>query len=94
MRAHLCEAVAGSLHEYLARVWSRGYTYRFRDLTKEVYRENSKLAFTDIKHLLVTKWLNVSVSISTIKRARKEMEWVCSLGGNSAIIHQPHVKTT
>ena len=37
---------------------------------------------------------HVSTSISTIKRSYKETEWVCVLSeGNSAVIHQPWVKT-
>ena len=57
-----------------------------RDPIEEAYCENNELTSTDIKRLLVTKWPDISVSISTIKCTCKEMEWVCSVGKSAVIM--------
>ena len=54
--------------------------YHLINPTKEAYRENDELTSTDIKHLLVTKWSDIIVSISTVKLACKEKKWVWSFG--------------
>ena len=46
---------------------------------EEAYK-NDELNTTNLKCLLVTKWRNVSGSISTMKLTCKETEWVCALG--------------
>ena len=54
--------------------------YHLRDVIEEAYHENEQLTSAVIKWLLVTKWPDVSVSISIIKHTYKEIEWICSLG--------------
>ena len=45
---------------------------------EEAYCEDDKLTLTDVKRLLVMRWPDICVSISTIKCTQKEMEWVCA----------------
>ena len=56
----------------------RKITEEMRVAIEEAYRENDELTSTDMKRLLLTRWPDICVSISTIKRTRKEMEWVCT----------------
>ena len=51
----------------------RKITEEMRVVIEEAYRENDELTSTDIKQLLVRKWPDLSVSVATIKRTRKEL---------------------
>ena len=49
-----------------------------RAAIEEMYNENDELTSTRIKRLLTERWPDLQVSIPTIKRTRKEMDWVCT----------------
>ena len=45
---------------------------------EEELKRNDELTSTAINALLVRKWPNLRVSVSTIKRVRREIGWVCT----------------
>lgn len=53
-------------------------TEEMKSLIDETLRNNDEVTSTGLKRLLTTRWLELRVSTATIKRARKEMGWVCT----------------
>ena len=56
----------------------RKLTEEMKAAIEEAYRGNDELTLTEIKRLLVARWLDLRMSVATIKRTRKEMGWVCT----------------
>ena len=53
-------------------------TEEMKKMIEEEMRKNDELTSFDIKSMLEGKWRDLTVSISTVKRVRKEMGWVCT----------------
>ena len=49
-----------------------------RSLIEEALTRNDEITSRGLKNLLSAQWPDLQVSIPTIKRVRKEMEWVCT----------------
>lgn len=45
---------------------------------EDVMRNNDEITARGLKGLVAVRWPEVQVSISTIKRVRKELGWVCT----------------
>ena len=53
-------------------------TEEMKSLIDETLRNNDEVTSTGLKSLLTARWPELRVSISTIKRVRKDMGWVCT----------------
>ena len=53
-------------------------TEQMKALMEDELNKNDELTSTGIKTLLSQKWPGLQVSLSTIKRVRKNMGWVCT----------------
>ena len=53
-------------------------TTQMRSLIEEALTRNDEITSRGLKTLLSAQWPDLQVSIPTIKRVRKEMEWVCT----------------
>ena len=54
----------------------RKITTQMRSLIEEALTRNDEITSRGLKNLLSAQWPDLQVSIPTIKRVRKEMEWV------------------
>lgn len=53
-------------------------TEEMRAFIEEQLQRNDELTSTAIKRLLAERWPHVEASISTIKRVRRKLGWVCT----------------
>ena len=70
--------VSGCVNDLPRRKRSYILTEEMKRFMEEQYKKNDELTSTAIKALLLRKWPDVQVSISTIKRIRRKMGWVCT----------------
>ena len=70
--------VRGSVNDLPRRKRPQILTDEMKRFIEEEYRKNDELTSTAVKALLLRKWPEVQVSISTIKRVRRKMGWVCT----------------
>ena len=70
--------VRGSVNDLPRRKRAQILTDEMKRFIEEEYRKNDELTSTAVKALLLQKWPEVQVSISTIKRVRRKMGWVCT----------------
>ena len=70
--------VSGSVLDLPKRKRANILTDEMKRFIEEEYSKNDELTSTGIKALLLQKWPDVQVSISTIKRKRKKLGWVCT----------------
>ena len=70
--------VRGSVNDLPRRKTPQILTDEMKRFIEEEYRKNDELTSTAVKALLLRKWPEVQVSISTIKRVRRKMGWVCT----------------
>ena len=68
----------GSVNDLPRRKRAHILTEEMKKFIEEEYKKNDELTSTAINALLLRKWPEVQVSISTIKRERKRMGWVCT----------------
>lgn len=68
----------GTVKDLPRRKKSRILTQEMIQYIEEELQRNDELTSTTIKELLLRKWPDVNVSISTVKRTRREMGWVCT----------------
>ena len=68
----------GSVNDLARRKRPHILTEEMKKFIEEEYKKNDELTLTAIKALLLRKWPEVQVSISTIKRERRRMGWVCT----------------
>ena len=45
---------------------------------EEALNSNDKITARGVQNLLKARWSDLRVSMSTIKRVRKDMQWVCT----------------
>jgi len=69
--------VRGSVFDLPRRKRAHILTEEMKRFIEEEYKKNDELTSTAIKALLLQKWPEVQVSISTIKHVRRKMGWVC-----------------
>ena len=53
-------------------------TEEMKSMIEESLNNNDEITARGIKSLLIARWPELQVSIPTIKRVRKDMEWVCT----------------
>ena len=68
----------GTVADLPRRKRQRKITEQMRAMIEEELNKNDELTSSCIKTLLTEKWLDLQVSVQTIKRVRKEMGWVCT----------------
>ena len=68
----------GSVNDLPRRKTAHILTEEMKKFIEEEYKKNDELTSTAIKTLLLQKWPEVQVSISTIKRERRRIGWVCT----------------
>ena len=80
--------VRGSINDLPRRKRPQILTDEMKRFIEEEYRKNDELASTAVKALLLRKWPEVQVSISTIKRVRRKMDWVCTTPHYCQLLHE------
>lgn len=70
--------LTGTIKDLPRRKRSRILTKDMMIYIEEQLRQNDEFTASRIKTALIQKWPDLKVSISTIKRVRQEMGWVCT----------------
>ena len=91
LREENCAVSAQSLYNLLLKWCEKGtisdlprsrrprkITDEMRVLIEQELTNNDELTSTGIRSLLTLRWPELQVSVATIKRARKDMGWVCT----------------
>ena len=60
------------------RTRKRKVTQEMRDAMNEALEQNDELTATQLRALLVERWPDTQVALSTIKRIRNQIGWVCT----------------
>ena len=60
------------------RTRTRKITQEMMDVMDEALQQDDKLTATQLCALLVEQWPNTNVSLSSVKRIRKKIGWVCT----------------
>ena len=68
----------GSLLDLPRRASTRKLTEPMLDILNEALDVNDELTASQARSLLMDRWPDLQVSIPTIKRARREIGWVCT----------------
>ena len=68
----------GVVKDLPRRKKARILTYEMKMFIEEELQKNDELTSTAINTSLIRKWPDLRVSVSTIKRVRREMGWVCT----------------
>ena len=68
----------GTVKDLPRRKRSRILTKEMMIYIREQLKQDDEFTATRIKAALIRKWPDLKVSISTIKRVRQEMGWVCT----------------
>ena len=66
-------------------------TSEMKSFIEQELQKNDELTSTSINALLLRKWPDLKVSNSTIKRARREMGWVCTKPHYCQLLREVHV---
>ena len=68
----------GVIKDLPRRRKARILTEEMKQFIEEELKKNDELTSSAINESLVRKWPDLKVSASTIKRVRREMDWVCT----------------
>ena len=68
----------GTVHDLPKRKRPRILSDAMRDFIDEQLKENDELTSRNLKELLQERWPEVKVSLTTIKRERRQLGWVCT----------------
>ena len=68
----------GTIRDLPRRKMPQILTEEMKRFMEERLRANDEVTARAMKNLLLEKWLDLEVSIPTIKRVRRNLGWVCT----------------